>query len=303
MSEPDGDRPRGCSCSSTRTTSPCATPSGPRGYLAARARFLAWLGPGASALADVRTDDLLAYQSELYALQEAGRQALLGRLPGEAPRGRQELLPLPLRGAAICSTIPRPRSRLPRLETRLPRDDPHARRGARDRGGARAETPMELRDRAILETLYATGIRAGELVQPHALTTSTPRSACCASCSARAGRTATSRSRAPPPRDRGYLVRGPAAAPAARGPRAHLFLAARGGRLTARHAQRAIVPRATAASGIKKRVTCHTFRHSVATHLLKGGADIRHIQALLGHASLRPPSATRASRSRTSGKW
>ena len=39
-------------------------------------------------------------------------------------------------------------------------------------------------------------------------------------------------------------------------------------------------------AGLKKRVTCHTFRHSVATHLLKGRADIRHIQVLLGHRSL-----------------
>ena len=38
---------------------------------------------------------------------------------------------------------------------------------------------------------------------------------------------------------------------------------------------------------IKKHVTCHTFRHSVATHLLKNRADIRHIQALLCHQSLK----------------
>jgi site-specific recombinase XerD len=64
-----------------------------------------------------------------------------------------------------------------------------------------------------------------------------------------------------------------------------LFLANRGGRLDPSTVNRILHERAKQAR-IKKHVTCHTFRHSVATHPLKGHADIRHIQALLGHASL-----------------
>ncbi len=48
----------------------------------------------------------------------------------------------------------------------------------------------------------------------------------------------------------------------------------------------AIVKKCTHLSGIKKNVTTHTFRHSCATHMLKNGAPIRHIQELLGHESL-----------------
>ena len=65
----------------------------------------------------------------------------------------------------------------------------------------------------------------------------------------------------------------------------NLFLADKGGRLQRAVLSR-IVQKYAQKAGIEKRVTCHTFRHSVATHLLKGRADIRHIQMLLGHESL-----------------
>jgi integrase len=48
-----------------------------------------------------------------------------------------------------------------------------------------------------------------------------------------------------------------------------------------------VVYLASRRAGIGKRITCHTFRHSFATHLLEQGWDIRQVQTLLGHASLK----------------
>jgi integrase/recombinase XerD len=64
-----------------------------------------------------------------------------------------------------------------------------------------------------------------------------------------------------------------------------LFLGDRGRRL-ARQQGWAIVKRAASAAGLDERVSPHTLRHSFATHLLEGGADLRIVQELLGHASI-----------------
>ena len=64
-----------------------------------------------------------------------------------------------------------------------------------------------------------------------------------------------------------------------------LFVNSRGGRLTARSVGR-LIKKYTKSSGIFRKVSPHSLRHTFATHLLDAGADIREIQEMLGHASL-----------------
>ncbi|WAC66226.1 site-specific tyrosine recombinase XerD [Agrococcus sp. SL85] len=151
---------------------------------------------------------------------------------------------------------------------------------------AGGDDPQGLRDRALLELLYATGARISELV---ALDVDDVPAADDAVGLVRVtGKGAKQRlvpvgSYARAALD-AWLVRGrPAIAAKGRGGPA-LLLGARGGRLS-RQAAWDVVQRVAEAADVP-RVSPHSFRHSFATHLLEGGADVRVVQELLGHASV-----------------
>jgi integrase/recombinase XerD len=144
-------------------------------------------------------------------------------------------------------------------------------------------TAVGARDRAVLETLYGAGLRVSELtgldvddVDPGEGSVrvlgkgSKERDVPLGryACDAIAAYLTRSRPQLVTPRSR-----------------AALFLNQRGGRLT-RQGVAGILTKAVTAAGIDRRVTPHTLRHSFATHLLEGGADVRVVQELLGHASV-----------------
>lgn len=148
---------------------------------------------------------------------------------------------------------------------------------------APGQDPVGLRDGAILELLYAAGLRVSELVGLDRARLDL------AHLQVRVIGKGNRERRVPIgeiARDRlhRYLT-GPRAAWTADRPTAAVFVNQRGARLTRESVWR-MVRRWSVAAGLSERVTPHTFRHSFATHLLEGGADLRVVQALLGHASI-----------------
>ena len=147
-----------------------------------------------------------------------------------------------------------------------------------------ADTPLAVRDRALLEVLYGTGARISEAVglaiadvdlSNHVVTLAgkggKQRRVPLGSYAARAVEA--------------YLVRARPILAANGAPSRTLFLNARGGPLS-RQSAWAVLRAAAERAGLRGDLSPHILRHSYATHLIERGANIREVQELLGHASV-----------------
>jgi integrase/recombinase XerD len=149
--------------------------------------------------------------------------------------------------------------------------------------GPDATHPRGVRDRTVLELLYATGMRASEclgltlddvnLTAGYVICTGKGRKQRLVPVGAEAVQWV------------GRYLREIRPIYTRRRDSGRLFVNPRGGRLS-RQSLWTIVRQAAARAGLRQRVSPHVLRHSFASHLLEGGADLRAIQAMLGHADI-----------------
>jgi integrase/recombinase XerD len=170
---------------------------------------------------------------------------------------------------------PRPRARLPQVLTR----DEVTRLLAQPKGSS----PSALRDRALLETMYACGLRASEVIGIELSELDLVSGILRARGKGSKERIVPIGSKAVASL-REYLER---ARPRLVGLRdeSRLFVNLRGAPLS-RQGLYKIVQRHAASAGLAHRMSPHTLRHSFATHLLAGGCDLRSLQEMLGHADI-----------------
>ncbi|MEU1602098.1 tyrosine recombinase XerC [Micromonospora matsumotoense] len=215
--------------------------------------------------AAVRTFSAWAHRSGLLATDVAA--------PLATPKARREL-PVVLRADQAAALVEAPGDGGP--------SGPGGAGGAGTPEAATADDPVLLRDRALLELLYATGARISEVCGLDATDVDHERLVIRVLGKGNRERTVPYGLPAQRAVDRWLAVGRPALA----GPDSDraLFLGARGGRLHPTMARR-IVAGYARATGLPP-TSPHGLRHSAATHLLDGGADLRAVQELLGHSSL-----------------
>ena len=240
---------------------------------------------GRDALGDVRTADVAAFLAALRAGDE-DHPPLAVSSAGRAVVAVRGLHAFAL-AQGMCGDDPARDVAPPAPPKRLPKaiSIAEVERLLEAAGSTEDPDPRVLRDRALLEFLYGTGARISEAAgldlrdldlspDPSVLLSGKGGKQRFVPVGSYAVRALEA-----------YLVRGrPALAAGGRRPCEAVFLNARGGRLT-RQGAWGVLGEAADRSG-QKGVSPHTLRHSFATHLLDGGADIRVVQELLGHASV-----------------
>ncbi|MHB1289002.1 tyrosine recombinase [Georgenia sp.] len=246
-------------------------------------RYGAYLGArGRDSLAQVEPGDVAEYVETLRTGAD-GRTALAASSAGRAitaVRGWHRFALEEGSTAADPSAGVRPPSPARRLPKAIAVEEVERLLDAASLG----EGPVPLRDRALLEVLYGTGARISEAVSLAVDDLDADVTSVHLFGKGRKervvplGRFALEALEA-------YLVRGrPVLARAGRG-NASVFLNTRGNPLS-RQSAWAVLQLAAGRAGLEQRVSPHTLRHSFATHLLAGGADVRVVQELLGHASV-----------------
>lgn len=254
------------------------------GYLGAVRVFLEFLeAERVDSPRDLTPAALEAYQGRLFERRNrAGKRLAVNTQVIHLTAVRSFCAFLHRRGAVLLD--PARELVLPRTRRKLPRSLLSPAEVMKFLRSIRPKGLLALRDRAVFETLYSTGLRVGELIglTPEDLDLDEGY------IRVRVGKGGRGRVVPVGRVAAGWLRRYLEATDDDRGPGDPLFLSLRGTRLIAGH----LAARArflAKKAGLTKHVTCHAFRHACATHLLQGRASLRHIQELLGHAS---PSTT-----------
>jgi integrase/recombinase XerD len=245
-------------------------------------RFVAWVEATTTItrLAEVRGETVQAYQAHLVTIEQRNGRPLstatqLGRLTAVRSLFNWAVQ------AGVSLSNPATAVTLPRLVQRLPRTLTAA-EGEQIVGGVAGESALAVRDRMMLELLWATGMRIRELSELTVHDVDLGSGEVCI----RRGKGGKPRlvpltrtARAAVER---YLTVRRAQPCQGQAPTTRLLVTRRGRAVDAHYLTRR-VRQLAARAGVRGRVTPHTWRHSVATQLLKAGADLRAIQQLLGH--------------------